>query len=157
MIDLKTLKQLIKLMTDNELSELDLRDKDEQVTLKRGATGIVQQLAPAPMMAAPMPMAAAPAVAAGGAAPAAAKPVDDGLIPIPSPMVGTFYAAPSPDAEAFVKVGSPVDANTVVCIVEAMKVFNEIKAEVSGTIEKMLVNTGQAVEYGQPLFMVRPH
>lgn len=153
MMDLKTLRQLIKLMKDNDLSELDLRDKDEQVTLKRGSApgSVVHHAAPQITHAPAAAPAAAPAPAAGEAPKA-----DDGLIKISSPMVGTYYAAPSPDAEAFVKVGSRVDADTVVCIVEAMKVFNEIKAETTGTIEKLLVSTGQAVEYGQALFLVKP-
>jgi len=158
MIDVKTLRQLIKLMKDNDLSELDLRDKDEQVLLKRGAGGAVQQVAPpavAPVQAAP-----APAQAAGGEAPAESKEktaAEQGLIEIKSPMVGTFYNAPSPDADPYVKVGANVDDETVVCIVEAMKVFNEIKAETKGTIEKVLVSTGQSVEYGQPIFLVKPN
>ena len=152
MMDLKTLRQLIKLMKDNDLSELDLRDKEEQVSLKRGSSGVVHQIAPQAM---PAP-AAAPAQQAAPAAEAPKADADDGMAKINSPMVGTFYAAPSPDAEAFVKVGTRVDADTVVCIVEAMKVFNEIKAETTGTIEKVLVSTGQAVEYGQALFLVKP-
>jgi acetyl-CoA carboxylase biotin carboxyl carrier protein len=150
MMDLKTLRQLIKLMKDNDLSELDLRDKDEQVTLKRGSSEVVHH-APPQIMQVP----AAVAAAAPGSAGETPK-ADDGLAKINSPMVGTFYAAPSPDAEAFVKVGARVDADTVVCIIEAMKVFNEIKAETTGTIEKILVSTGQAVEYGQTLFLVKP-
>jgi acetyl-CoA carboxylase biotin carboxyl carrier protein len=88
------------------------------------------------------------------AAPAATE--DAGLIAIESPMVGTFYASPSPDKPSFVSVGGEVGPNSVVCLVEAMKIFNEIKAERSGTIAKVLVKSGQAVEFGQPLYMIKP-
>lgn len=154
MIELKQLRQLIKLMVDNELSELDLHDGDERVSLKRGAAGVPQVVQAAPQMA-PAVAAAAPA-AAPAASDAASSAATDGLVEIPSPMVGTFYTASSPDAEAFVSVGSSVGAETPVCIIEAMKVFNEIKAEISGTIEKILVENGQAVEFEQPLFLVKP-
>ena len=153
MIEIKKLKQLIELMKENDLTELDVRDQDGHVVLKRGPGGSYQ-FTPSPMMHAPSP--AAPAAAPAGSAPAAPVDADAGLRKITSPMVGSFYTAPSPDAEAFVKVGSRIGPDTVVCIIEAMKVFNEIKAEVSGTIEKILVNSGQAVEFGQPLFLVRP-
>jgi len=90
-------------------------------------------------------------------APAAPPPaVDEGLVPIRSPMVGTFYAASDPESPPFVAIGSEVDVTTTVCVIEAMKVFNEIHAEVAGTIERILVNNEQAVEYGQPLMLVRP-
>jgi acetyl-CoA carboxylase biotin carboxyl carrier protein len=151
MIELRKLKQLIQLMKDNELSELDIRDKEEQVTLKRGGGGPVQYVPAATTPAAPP---AAPAADVPAAEPSAA---DQGLVELTSPMVGTFYAASSPDAEPFVRVGATVDAEKVVCIIEAMKVFNEIKAEMSGTIEKVLVSNGQAVEFGQPMFLVKPH
>lgn len=157
MIDVKTLKQLIKLMKDNELTEIDIRDQEEQVLLKRGsAQAPVQMIAPQPVQpAAPAP--ATPTAASADAAPAESAAPDDGLIEITSPMVGSFYSAPSPDAADFVSVGSSVSNDTVVCIVEAMKVFNEIKAEVSGTIQKVLVSNGDAIEFGQPLFLVKPN
>ena len=160
MIEIKKLKQLVQLMKDNDLTELDLRDTDQQVTLKRG--GEVPPHAHASMPAAP-PYApphapphppAAPPPEAGGGAPAEPTPEEQGLVEVPSPMVGTFYSAPSPDAEAFVRVGSRIDAETVVCIIEAMKVFNEIPAEVSGTIVAVLLDNEQPVEYGKPLFKV---
>ncbi len=142
MIDQRKLKELIKLMADNDLTELDLQDDKERVAIKRGHGG------PAPHVV------HAPATAA--AAPSEAPAADSGLVPITSPMVGSFYAAAAPDAEPFVNVGTRVDENTVVCIVEAMKVFNEIKAQVSGAIEKILVENGQAIEFGQELYLVRP-
>jgi acetyl-CoA carboxylase biotin carboxyl carrier protein len=159
MTDLKTLKQLIKLMVDNELTELDLEEGGEKIRLKRKDDTPVIAASPAAAMmhAAPPPtVAATPGPAAGAAAEAAAADDTDGLDPIQSPMVGTCYLAPSPDADTFVNVGDRVTADTVVCLVEAMKVFNEIKAETSGTVEKVLVDNGQAIEYDQPLFLVRP-
>lgn len=150
MIDIRKLKELVKLMVENDLSELDLRDQEEKVTVRRGRNGpeVVY-----PQAYAPPPPAAAQAPASG-ASPASAS--DDGLVAIESPMVGTFYSAPNPDSPAFVSVGGSVSDGSVICIVEAMKVFNEIKAEMSGTIEKVCVKSGDAVEFGQPLFMVRP-
>ncbi|MEO0586435.1 MAG: acetyl-CoA carboxylase biotin carboxyl carrier protein [Planctomycetota bacterium] len=156
MTDLKTLRQLIKLMVDNDLTELDLEEGSEKIRLTRRDGTPVVQAAP---LAAPMaPVAAAPAAPAGAPpAPAAPEADDDAdLDAIKSPMVGTCYLAPSPEADSFVNVGDRVSADTVVCLVEAMKVFNEIKAETSGTIEKVLVENGQAVEYDQPLYRVRP-
>jgi len=152
MVDLKTVRQLIKMMVDNDLTELDIQTEDGPIKLKRGSHGTA--VAPAaPVAAAPAPVAAAPA-AADPAAPADA-PADDGPT-IDSPMVGSFYSASGPEAQPFVSVGDKVTADSVVCIIEAMKVFNEIKAETSGTIEKVLVESGQAVEFGQPLFVIKP-
>jgi acetyl-CoA carboxylase biotin carboxyl carrier protein len=158
MIDLKKLEKLIALMVDNDLNLIDLADEKEQVTLKRGAEGGPVQYVQAPQASAP----GAPAPAsASAAAPAAAAPAAGGgdepaAAPtgktIDSPMVGTFYTASSPDSADFVKVGDKVTADTVVCIVEAMKVFNEIKAEQAGTVKRVLANNGDAVEFGQPLF-----
>ncbi len=148
------LEQMVKLMAANDLNTVDVRDGDRRVILKRGA---VYAAAPAPM-AAPVAQAAAPATA-GGSASAPAAPAanpDAGLVPIKSPMVGTFYAASSPDAKPFVTVGSAVDDETDVCVVEAMKVFNNIKAETRGTIAKVVVTNGQTVEFGQVLFLVKP-
>jgi acetyl-CoA carboxylase biotin carboxyl carrier protein len=162
MIDIRKLKELVRLMVENDLSELNLQDQAETVAVKRGYNGVpVVHQAPV-MMAAPAAApaahaAAAPAPAAAPtAAPAAAAASDAGLKAITSPMVGTFYSSPNPDSPAFVKVGQAVSADTTVCLVEAMKVFNEIKAETSGTIERVLVQSGQAVEYGQKLFLIKP-
>ena len=158
MIDIRKLKELVRLMTTSDLTELDLRDKDEQVTIRRAtaqaAPQIIQHAAPVAHSAPAAPVAAAPVTAAAAAAPAANE--DAGLIAIESPMVGTFYASPSPDKPSFVSVGGEVGPNSVVCLVEAMKIFNEIKAERSGTIAKVLVKSGQAVEFGQPLYMIKP-
>lgn len=149
MIDIKKLRELVRLMTANDLTELDIAGEGERVTLKRAsgvAPQVVQHQAPPPAHIAPQPTTAS--------APAATA--DAGLVAIPSPMVGTFYAAPSPDAKPFVSVGSAVEPDSVICILEAMKVFNEIRAETSGVIQKVLVESGQAVEFGQPLFLVKP-
>jgi acetyl-CoA carboxylase biotin carboxyl carrier protein len=125
------------------------------VILKRGAGDVAPTFAmPAVSQAAAAPRAAAPAAAAS--APAAASNEDAGLTPIKSPMVGTFYAAPAANEKPFVNVGSTVDEETDVCIIEAMKVFNNIKAECSGKIAKILVTNGQTVEFGQTLFLVKP-
>jgi len=152
MIDIRKLKELIKLMVENDLSEIDLQDQEETVSLRRGT----QPAYGAPVIAAPAPVAAAPALAlAGSAAPATAPSEDDSLHAITSPMVGTFFSAPDPDSPAYVSAGSSVSDESVVCIVEAMKVFSEIKAECSGKIEKVLVKNGDAVEFGQKLYLVK--
>jgi acetyl-CoA carboxylase biotin carboxyl carrier protein len=154
MIDTTKLKELVKLMVENDLTELDLQDEKETVTLKRGHGG-APIVAHSPHMAAP-PV-ASPGAPAAGAAPAP-KVVDPtaGQVAIESPMVGTFYSSPNPDAAPFVKIGQNVTPDTVVCLIEAMKVFNEIKAEKAGVIEQILVKSGQAVEFGQKLFLIRP-
>ena len=152
MIDIRKLKELVRLMVENDLSELDLRDQEQKVTVKRGPSGVpmVQQYA------VPAPAAPAPAGGEPGAPSPAAKG-DDGLIAIESPMVGTFYSAPNPDSPAYVSVGGEISEDSVVCLIEAMKVFNEIKAECSGTIERMLVKNGESVEFGQRMFLIRPN
>ncbi|HEX7010597.1 MAG TPA: acetyl-CoA carboxylase biotin carboxyl carrier protein [Phycisphaeraceae bacterium] len=159
MIDLKTLRQLVKLMTDHDLTELDLEGEGERVKLRRREGSPVWAAGEAPVApqaaAPPAPASPAPAAPPAGQAPAAAPAPSEGQT-IDSPMVGTFYAAPSPDAPPFVAVGDRVEPDTVVCIIEAMKVFNEIKAETSGTVRRVLVENGQAVEFGQPLFEIQP-
>ena len=154
MIDIRKLKELVKLMVGNELTELDLRDNEEQVTLRRQSPPAATAAMAAPAMtAAPVPQVAAvaepaPTVTIGEG--------DEGLTTIASPMVGTFYATPNPEAAPFARVGTSVDPEMTVCIIEAMKIFNEIKAECSGVIQKVLVRNGDAVEYGQPMFLVKP-
>lgn len=154
MIDVQKVRELIELMVEHGLSEVRIRQGDTAINLRKGPTGEIVYAAPPVAMAAPVAQAAA-ASASAGAAPAAA-PSDEGLVPIVSPMVGTLYVAADPESPAFVHIGSEVDVNTPVCIIEAMKVFNEIKAEVSGTIERVLVHNEQAVEFGQPIMLVRP-
>ena len=157
LLDLKKIKDLVRLMVDNDLSEISLRDGAEEVNLKRRGLGepVVQVVGPAP--AALVAQAAEPASSADRDEPTqSADAATDGLIPICSPMVGTFYGAQSPEAPPFIQVGTQVGPDTVVCILEAMKVFNEIKAEVSGVVERVLAHNEDAVEYGQELFLVRP-
>ena len=149
--DLDRLQQLVEMMEKHGLSVVNLRRGDEQWRLRRGAREVVQ--AAPPPMPYPMPVAQP---AAHAAAPAAAPAEASGLIDVKSPTVGTFYASPSPGEPAFVTVGSVVTPETIVCLLEAMKVFNQIPAEVSGTITAILVKSGDAIEFGQPLFRVRP-
>lgn len=166
MIDIRKLKELVRLMVSNDLTELDLRDNEEQVTLRRSSVNALPQVttmpvaaspaAPAPAASSHQGNAAGPAATETRAAEGDAAPSDAGLHRIESPMVGTFYTAPNPDSEPFVKVGQQVDSETVVCVIEAMKIFNEIKAECSGTIEKVLIKNAESVEFGQPLFLVKP-
>jgi acetyl-CoA carboxylase biotin carboxyl carrier protein len=143
-------------MSTHDLSEIDLREGDLRIRLRRGAgdAPVVQTTAPPALAAAPLtPTAALPVPTAPSAAePRNAKP----LSTIKSPTPGTFYLAASPDAQAFVKVGSRVAPNTVVCVIEAMKIFNEITADCSGVITEVCVDNQQAVEYNQVLFKVDP-
>jgi acetyl-CoA carboxylase biotin carboxyl carrier protein len=157
MIDIRKLKELVKLMVENDLSELDLQDQQETVTIKRraGEPPVVSSV-PAGGGARPAPAEAPAGGAAGGGGGEGEAAEEDGLVAIESPMVGTFYSAADPDSAQFVKPGQEITAESVVCLVEAMKVFNEIKAEVAGRIEKVLVANGEAVEFGQKLFLVRP-
>ncbi len=151
MLDIRKLKELVRLMVANGLSEIDLRDSDEQVTLRRQGTHQDPQI-----VTTPAPTAVAPAAPPAAAAPTETEVSEQGLLRIESPMVGTFYSAPNPDAAPFVTVGATVGPETNVCVIEAMKIFNEIKAECTGTIEKVLVSNGEAVEFGQTIFLVRP-
>ena len=150
--DLDRLQQLVEMMEKHGLSEVNLRRGDEQWRLRRGAREVVHAAPPQMTFVAPAPSAAPVAQSAAVAAPAEPS----GLIDIKSPTVGTFYAAPSPGEPAFVTVGSVVTPETIVCLLEAMKVFNQIPSEVSGTITAILVKSGDAIEFGQPLFRVRP-
>jgi acetyl-CoA carboxylase biotin carboxyl carrier protein len=149
-MDLRKLKTLIDLVSESNVSELEITEADGKVRIvKAGATPVVMA---APMMQpAAMPMAAMPAAAPVAEAPAAAE--ETGHV-VKSPMVGTFYRASSPGAKAFAEVGDVVKAGQPVCIIEAMKIMNEIESDQDGTITKILVENGQPVEYGQPLFIV---
>jgi acetyl-CoA carboxylase biotin carboxyl carrier protein len=149
-MEIKEIKRIVELMKSNDLTEFSLKDNEIELSMKRGSGDAqIVYAAPALASAAPAAAAAAPAVA-----PAAAVSEEDGLVEIPSPIVGTFYRKPAPDADAFVSVGSEVSEETVVCIIEAMKVMNEIKAETSGRILEILVENGEPVEFGQPLFLL---
>ncbi len=158
MLDIRKLKELVRLMVANDLTELDLRDSEEQVTLRRqGVNDEPQVVTPGSGTATVPPVPAGATTTTAAAPPAAADTAaEQGLITIETPMVGTFYSAPSPDASPFLSVGDTVGPDTVVCLIEAMKIFNEIKAECSGTIEKVLVSNSESVEFGQGLFLVRP-
>ncbi|MGD9109932.1 MAG: acetyl-CoA carboxylase biotin carboxyl carrier protein [Phycisphaerales bacterium] len=143
--DLQKIEQIIELMKKNDLAEIEIQHGDEKIMLKRCSPSQPTVTAVPMIGAAPVQAQQTPT----------SQPASD-LVEIKAPMVGTFYATPSPDSEPYVEVGSHVTEQTVVCIIEAMKVMNEIKAEVEGTIEEILVTSGQAVEYGHPLFRVKP-
>lgn len=151
--DLRRLKKLVQMMEQNDLHELDLRQADVRIRIRRGAEGVPQVIA-APSFSAGQ--VAAPAQKSAASPPAAAADaVDDSkLHVIKSPMVGTFYASPEPGKPPFVKVGDRVGPETTVCVVEAMKVFNAIAAECSGVVVAVLADNEQAVEFNQPLFKV---
>lgn len=156
-MELKDLKTLIKLVTDTDITEFSVENEQERILIKRGPDKeIVQVAAAAPVAAAPAaaPVAAAPAAPAADAAPAAAAPADDKYEPIPSPIVGTFYRKPSPDAEFFVEVGDVVEPGQTLCLVEAMKLFNEIEAEFKCKIIEIVKDDASPVEYGETLFRV---
>ena len=142
--DLERLRRLIELMEAHDLSEIDLQQGDEKVKLRRGGE----------MVAAPAARMAAPAVAAPIAPAASGNADGPNIITIKAPMVGTFYNRPNPQAEPFVKVGQRISVDTVICIIEAMKVFNEIPAEISGTVVAVLSAAEQPVDFGRPLFKV---
>lgn len=147
-MNITEIRKLVEIITENDLREFELDEGDFSIRICRGAEPVHTPVyAPAPMApaASPSAPAAAPAPAANEA----------GIEVIKSPMVGTFYRAPSPDSEPFVAEGKKVSADTVVCIIEAMKVMNEIQSEISGTIVEVLVQDGDAVEFGQPLFKVK--
>lgn len=152
--DIDQIRQLIEMMVSNDLVELSVRDGETEVTLRRpnpkGSETVFHAI---PSYSGPMP---AMGPSGGGAAGSTVEEAATELVEIRSPMVGTFYSAPDPESPPFVQAGSHVGPATVVCVLEAMKVFSEIKAETSGTIERVLVGNGEAVEYGQPLFLVKP-
>jgi acetyl-CoA carboxylase biotin carboxyl carrier protein len=152
LMELKDIKKVVQMMKENDLTEFLLEDDACTLQLKRGSNDVAHVIAAAPQMVAAPAAAPVPAAPAGAAAPAE----DDGLIEITSPMVGTFYRSPSPDTDPFVEIGSQIADDSVVCIVEAMKVMNEIKADVKGTIKKILVDNAKPVQFGQPLFLVDP-
>jgi acetyl-CoA carboxylase biotin carboxyl carrier protein len=149
-MDVSLLASIVKLMQENDLNTVELRDGEKRVMLSRGPGGTVIP-GPMPMHYAVPAGAAAPPPAANGTAEESEK-----FLEIKSPMVGTFYSAASPDAKPFVSVRSQVSEETDVCVIEAMKVFNNVKAECKGTIAKIMVNNGQVVEFGQVLFLVKP-
>ena len=154
-MDLKDIKAIIDLMKKNSITEFELERQDSKIRLKRGLNGtkspVVQYEEPvsSSSIQPTIPISSAAAVIAS-------QPPATGEIEIKSPMIGTFYRAPSPEANSYVEVGIEVNPDTVVCIIEAMKVMNEIKAEVKGVITQVLVENAKPVEFGQPLFKARP-
>jgi acetyl-CoA carboxylase biotin carboxyl carrier protein len=155
-MDLKQIHDLIKVVNKSNIGEISIEDKDGKVTIKQKEDKITVSSSPVYASApAPAPVASAPAAAPSSAAPAAA-PVADNLITIKSPMIGTFYRRAAPDKPLMAEEGTEVSPGKVVCIIEAMKLFNEIESEVKGTIVKVLVEDASPVEYDQPLFLVQP-
>ena len=146
--DVRKVRKFIELMNEHDLSEIDLRQGDQRIRLRRGPEMITVASTPA------MPAAAGSTAERKGAEAAAEE---SNTVVVRSPMVGTFYAAPNPESPPFVKIGDRVGPETTVCIVEAMKVFNEIPAECSGRIVAILAQSGDPVEFNQPLFRVEPH
>jgi acetyl-CoA carboxylase biotin carboxyl carrier protein len=156
-MDLKQIHDLIKVVNKSNIGEISIEDKDGKVTIKQKEDKITVTSAPAQTVyaSAPAVASAAAPVASTPAAPAAA-PVADNLITIKSPMIGTFYRRASPDKPLLAEEGTEVNSGKVVCIIEAMKLFNEIESEVKGTIVKVLVEDASPVEFDQPLFLVQP-
>lgn len=152
-LDLTELRELLTALNQTDISELTLKADDFELTVRRGARLEMAPIAAAPV---PQPTIAPPPEPAKPETPSAAPIVDRKLVEVVSPIVGTFYRSPSPDEPPFVDMGSRIQKGQVVCIIEAMKVMNEIEAEVSGEIVEILVQNGQPVEYGQPLMRVNP-
>ncbi len=146
-MDLRKLKTLIDLVSDSNVSELEITEAEGKVRIVKGGGAMVYQAAAPVMVAAPVAVAAAPVAEV----PVAEVPL--GHV-VKSPMVGTFYRSSSPGAKPFVEVGSQVKEGETICIIEAMKILNEIEADKAGTVVKMLCDNGQAVEYGQPLYVI---
>lgn len=157
----KEIKELIEFLIEKDVTEFELERGDVKVRVKRGTPAVATSqeriiaVHPAAVAPAVAPQPAAAPVAAAPAAPAVEKP-EEGLHMVHSPIVGTYYESPSPGSPPFVKVGDQIEAGQVLCIVEAMKLMNEIEADVSGEVVKMLVKNGQPIEYGQDLFAIRP-
>ena len=146
-MDIRKVKKLIELLEESGIAEIEIHEGEESVRISRNATGVAAPVAAAPAVA-PAPVAAAPVAAA----PAAEEKIDGHVLN--SPMVGSFYRSPSPGAASFVDVGSKVNVGDTLCIIEAMKLLNQIEADKAGTIKAILVENGQPVEYNQPLFVI---
>jgi acetyl-CoA carboxylase biotin carboxyl carrier protein len=158
-VELKDIKAIIDLMKKNSIAEFELERQDFKIKLKRGNVNAAGEDVPTQQIyMQPMAQLAAPASANPGTIVSAPVPVPAPStdIEIKSPMIGTFYRSPSPEAGSYVEVGSEVNPDTVVCIIEAMKVMNEIKAEVKGVVTQIVVENAKPVEFGQPMFKVRP-
>lgn len=160
-MNIQEIRELIQTLVDSGIAELEVQRGEDRVKIKRG--GVTQEIyVPQAAPAHPPAMAAEavfsqPASASGAPAPASSAPIDEGLTPIKSPIVGTFYSSPSPDSPKFANVGDVIKPGQVLCIVESMKLMNEIEAEIGGTVVKCLVENGSPVEYGQAMFLVKPH
>jgi acetyl-CoA carboxylase biotin carboxyl carrier protein len=152
-VDLKDIKAIIDLMKKNSITEFELEEKDSKLRLKRGLGSAVAVAQPVEEA---VPMMMAPAAVAAVAPASVISVANSGETDLKSPMIGTFYRSPSPESGPYVDVGTEVGPETVVCIIEAMKVMNEIKAEMKGVVTQVLVENGKPVEFGQPLFKVRP-
>jgi acetyl-CoA carboxylase biotin carboxyl carrier protein len=154
-MDLRKLKKLIDLVEESGISELEITEGEEKVKIVKGGVGApaTAQVSTAPAVSIPTDAPATPAAASSAAPAASAEPKQEGHV-LKSPMVGTFYRSPSPDAKAFVEVGQAVKEGQTICIIEAMKLMNEIEADASGVVKAILVENGQPVEYGQPLFVI---
>ena len=152
-MDIRKVKKLIELLEQSNINELEINEGDESVRISRGGTAVTYAAAPAPapVAAAPAPAAAPVPAAAETAAPEAEEPAGHA---VKSPMVGTFYASPAPGSPAFVSVGQTVAAGDVICIIEAMKMMNQIEADKAGTIGAILVEDGEAVEFDQPIVTI---
>jgi acetyl-CoA carboxylase biotin carboxyl carrier protein len=154
-MDLRKLKKLIDLVQESGIGEIEITEGEEKVRISRQAVGAPMVIAaPSAMPMGYAPPAAAPGPAPGAEAPPAAAPPEAKGHQLKSPMVGTFYRAPSPGAPSFVEIGQSVTKGQTLCIIEAMKLLNEIESDASGTIKAILVENGQPVEYGQPLFVI---
>jgi acetyl-CoA carboxylase biotin carboxyl carrier protein len=155
-MDAKDLKRIVEIMNENDLAEVEIEEEGKRIRVRKKESGAATVVHAPALASAPATPVAAPAAEAPGVPEAPAAAAEEGLHTITAPMVGTFYRAPTPDADSYVEVGRRVGPDTVVCILEAMKVMNEIKAECSGEIVKVCVQNAEAVEYGQALFVVRP-
>lgn len=152
-VDADALNQVLKIMDKGDLAELLYEDGSIKIQLKKRGAFSASLPAPQIIHAAPAP-ASAPAPAAAAAAPAASKPEDPNAVVVKSPMVGTFYRAPAPDAPPFVNIGDPVEPGKTLCIIEAMKIMNEIKCEVKGKVKEIIAENAQAVAFNQPLIII---
>jgi acetyl-CoA carboxylase biotin carboxyl carrier protein len=155
-MDLKQIHDLIKVVNKSNIGEISIEDKDGKVTIKQKEDRVTVTAAPASQVYAAAPAPAPVAAAAPASTTPAAAPVESNLLTIKSPMIGTFYRRPSPDKPLLAEEGTEVNPGKVVCIIEAMKLFNEIESEIKGTIVKVLVEDASPVEYDQPLFLVQP-
>jgi acetyl-CoA carboxylase biotin carboxyl carrier protein len=151
-MDIRKVKKLIELLEESGIAEIEIKEGEEAVRISRMPTGAYATHAPAPMMI-PAPVAHAPAAAAAAAEAPAAKPRPNEHV-VTAPMVGTFYAAATPGAKAFVDIGDEVKAGQVLCIIEAMKMMNQIEADKSGKVTSIMAQNGDPVEFGQPLFVI---